>query len=115
MFKSPLQGFDYRSVDDIINEGVDMVYDYNNHMNEGGEFWGTWLYEKSRVYISPDIIEKKVEDITIVHEWLHAYETIILETQFSDSQIDWWAHFHLRKHRTLADYIRGFFPEFEIR
>lgn len=88
-----------------------MVYDRNHYMTEGGEYLGIWHYEKWRVYIYPDIKQKKDEDITIVHEWLHAYETVILETMFTESQIDWWAHFHFRK----AEYIRSFFPDFRTK
>lgn len=115
MSKSPLRGFNYRSIDELLEEGVDMVYDYNHYMTEGGESWGIWHYDKYRVYIYPRIKEKKDEDVTIVHEWLHAYEHITLGKIFRDTQIDWWAYYHLRRDKCIAEYIRSFFPDFRTK
>ena len=115
MPKSPLRRFDHFSVERLINEEVDMVYDRNHYMTKAGRFSGIWHEEKSRIYIYPGITEKKVEDVTIVHEWLHAYEDIILERTFQEAQIEWWAHFHLRRDHMFADYIRSFFPDFKIK
>lgn len=112
---SPLRDFNRRSIDDLVYEGVEMFYDHNHRITEGGEYLGMWVSKKSRVYIYPGIRDKKVEDITIVHEWLHAYEFITLETSFRENQIEWWAHFHLRRDYWIADYIRFFFPDFRDR
>ena len=48
MPKSLLRSFDYFSVERLINEEVEMVYDRNHYMTKGGRFSGIWYEEKSR-------------------------------------------------------------------
>lgn len=108
---SPLRDFNRRSVDDLIEQGITMVYD-RYHTVTKGENWGMWIPWNDKIYISPVIKNTKSEDLTIVHEWIHAYEDRILLKEFREAQVEWWAHYHLRRDEWLAYYIRTFFPEF---
>src|SRR3989344_5602735 len=112
MSKSPLGDFNYSAVNYLIHQDVDMVYDYGHHMTQGGELLGIYHYEKRRVYIYPSIKQKRLEDITILHEWLHAYERVMLDRRFTECQVDWWAFYHHRRDRILVEYIRSLFPHF---
>lgn len=110
---SPLRDFNRRSVDELVEEGVHMVYDFSMIR---GEHWGYWQVEYTFIGINPNLIVtagKSEEDITIIHEWLHAYEDLTLDVRrrFEEAQIDWWAYHHHQRDRLLAEYIRGFFED----
>lgn len=116
MFPSPLRNFNRHSIDELISEGVEMRYDRSLRRKN---YWGLWKFEEYSVRINPYVQKqkgKKIEDMVIVHEWLHAYEDIILDLSkdFRETQIDWWAYFHLRRDKYIAEHIRSFFPEFII-
>lgn len=122
MAKSLLANFRRSSIDQLIEEHlVGMVYDYsligkNNLEGEGG-FWGWWNPAYNLIRISPDCSIKKdkyFENLVILHEWLHAYEDLILEveTRSKEKQIDWWAAHHNKRDLGLATYVRNKFAEF---
>ena len=116
MSSSPLCDFDRRSIEELIGEGVEMKYDHSLSQKKPS---GLWRYDEYLVCINPTIQEMKgeiFEDIVILHEWLHAYEDIILDSykDFRETQIEWWAHAHLRRDRYIAKYARSFFPEFRM-
>ncbi len=82
------------------------------------KIYGQWDPEDFLVKIEPTAHKKPkgpVENVTILHEWLHAYEDLVLDelthNRYRDSQIDWWAHYHNRKNPHLAPYIRAYFLE----
>ena len=114
MSLSPLHGFNRRSVDELVGEGVHMVYDFSMIR---GEDWGYWMIDYFLAGINPNIIitaGRKIEDLVIVHEWLHAYEDIILGVpkRFQETKIEWWAKYHLQRDCRIAEHIRGFHEEF---
>ncbi|MEK6969994.1 MAG: hypothetical protein AABW48_06215 [Nanoarchaeota archaeon] len=122
MARLPLANFRRSSIDQLIEEHlVGMVYDYsligkNNLEGEGG-FWAWWHPAYNLIRISPDCSIKKdkyFENLVIVHEWLHAYEDLILEmpTRFTENQIGWWAAYHNKKDPGLATYVRNKFADF---
>ncbi len=113
MSRSPLSGFNRRSIEELISEGVEMIYHPSLIKKQ---YWGFWNYNEYMVQINPNLInylKEGFEDVVIVHEWLHAYEDIILDTEndFRETQIDWWAYFHLRRDQHIGKYIRSFFSE----
>jgi len=113
MSPSPLRAFNRGSIEELISEGVEMTY---HPPLVKKNLWGLWRYDEYSITINPELIHyqgKAVEDMVIVHEWLHAYEDIILDCKkdFREKQIDWWAYFHLRRDQDIANYIRSFFSE----
>lgn len=121
MARLPLANFCRSSIDQLIEEHlVGMVYDYSligkNNL-EGGGFWGCWNPAYNLIRISPDCSVKKdkyFENLVILHEWLHAYEDLILEmpTRFKENQIDWWANYHHHRDCGLITRIRNKFTDF---
>ena len=110
---SPLRDFNRRSVDDLFEEGVHMVYDF--FMIRGTDL-GYWQFNYNFIGINPNLIitaGKVEEDITIIHEWLHAYEDLILDVprSFKESQVDWWAYHHQQRDSLLAAHIRSYFED----
>ena len=105
MTPSPLRLFDWSSVEYMVNEGVRMMYDPWLE-----KIVGEWDSEHHKVRISRNLPPEE-EDITIVHEWLHAFEDLVLNIDdfFRDSQIEWWARFHYRTNPELVQYIRSFY------
>ena len=99
---SPLRYFNLDSVRRLIDKGVGMFYDHSLRKDDphGEYFRGLNLIGINRR------LKKKEEDHTILHEWLHAYEEIILEDSSSEESIDWWAEFHLNNNPGLVEYIR---------
>ena len=108
-----LRNFGYHSIDVLLEEGVDMQY----HPIE--KCWGLWLPDNLKVQISPKHPSRNDEDVTILHEWLHAYEDLIvyLDDDFDitvgkrspDKVIDDYAYFHHSKDSDLVKYVRSFF------
>lgn len=117
MSLSPLRGFNRRSVDQLLEAGVHMVYDFNMIRSEN---WGYWMLDYRLIGINPNIVVtagKKTEDHVIVHECLHACENLILgvRKRFRESQIDYWAHHHLGRDRFIAEYIRDGYEYFGFK
>lgn len=121
MAKSPLANFRRSSIDQLIEEHlVGMVYDYSligkDGLQEDG-LWGEWNPAYNLIRISPDCSiknDKYFEGLVIIHEWLHAYEDLILEVETisKEKQIDWWANYHYHKDHGLITYIRNKFADF---
>ena len=114
---SLLRKFNRGSIDELITEGVEMEY-HRSLIRK--KYWGLWKYDSYLIQINPKLIHYRgrvFEDVVIIHEWLHAYEDIILdlEKDFRETQIDWWAYFHLRRDPYIGEYARSFFPEFKPR
>lgn len=110
---SPLRGFNRGSINELIYEGIEMIYCPSLIKKN---YWGLWMYDECIIKINPDLIHhhgKAIEDFVIVHELLHSYEDMILNlpTDFRETQIDWWAYYHLRKDKDIANYMRSFFSE----
>lgn len=122
MAKSPLAKFCRSSIDELIEEHlVGMVYDYSligkNGLKREVGLWGRWIPAYNLICISPDCSIKNgkyFESLVIIHEWLHAYEDLILEmpTRFGENQIDWWAAYHSKRDRGLDTYVRNKFIDF---
>ncbi|MEK6899826.1 MAG: hypothetical protein AABX05_01755 [Nanoarchaeota archaeon] len=111
---SPLRKFSRSSIDELIDEDVSMRYYRDSVAIKNKKRLGLWNLNRTLIYINPTIVQqlgKYAEDVTIVHEWLHAYEDLLLDPLqiFREKQIDWWAYFHLRQDALIADYIRSFF------
>jgi len=100
-----LQDFNRHWVDYLVQEGVGMIYDYSMLKDDP---WGEWIPDLNLIGINPftRLKGKRIEDHTITHEWLHAFEYLVLETTHSEKQIDRWAWFHYRRTPDLTDYIR---------
>jgi hypothetical protein len=114
---SPLRDFNRRSVDELLEEGVHMVYDHSMIREER---WGFWQADYFLIGINPNLmatVGRKEENVTIIHEWLHAYEDLILDVsrRFKESQIDWWAYRHLERDSGLAEYIRNSFQDYGFK
>ena len=112
---SPLQAFNRHSVDELVEDGVVMVYDF--YLLAEGINLGMWMPRDHCVRINPIVREKGriIEDITIAHEWLHAYDYMVLDQESSEGQIEWWARSHLRTDPQLSDYIRSFYREYGFK
>ena len=115
MPRSPLRGFNRHSVDQLVEEGVHMVYDHS--LIKKDEYLGLWIFQYNLVSINPTArinYGKLVEDETIIHEFLHGYEDLILNPprDFRESQIEYWARFHRLRDSGLAAYIRKPFKDF---
>ena len=113
MSASPLRGFNRCSIDELIREGIDMVYSPSLIKKN---YWGLWIYDEGIIKINPKLRHhhgKAIEDFVIVHELLHSYEDMVLNlsTDFRETQIDWWAYYHLRRDQDIANYMRSFFSE----
>ncbi len=109
---SPLRLFDYNAIEDLLEDGIAMTYvPYLDRIN----LWGQWDPQKALVRINPQLSRQEgsaMEDVIILHEWLHAYGDLILEvpdTRFRENQIEWWARYHYAQDSYLATYIRSFF------
>lgn len=113
MSHSPLRGFNRRSVDQLVDdEGVIMIYDYS--LLKQSRYLGLWHIDYNLIRIKPEL-ERAVEDQTITHEMLHPYEDLILEQEFSEDQIDWWARFHIQRDPGLPDHIRNHYRAFGFK
>ena len=104
-FPSKLRRFSENTIDDLLENGVEMVYKKNIKAD------GWYSPDTNLIEIKP-AKNRRYEDVTILHEWLHAYEDIILDKRHTEGQIDWWAYYHYRENKDLVDYIRSFFEEF---
>lgn len=115
MPNSLLREFNRRSVDSLVEEGVVMVYDF--YLLAEGSDLGRWMHREYCIRINPILKERgrKEEDITIAHEWLHAYDYMMLDQKSSERQIEWWARFHLRRDPLLSDYIRSFYRAYGFK
>ncbi|MFH1683147.1 MAG: hypothetical protein ABIA37_05105 [Candidatus Woesearchaeota archaeon] len=98
---SKLRDFSTRNIEDLLREGVHMVYQSPIKAD------GYYSPDSGLIEIKPN--PKQYEDVTILHEWLHAYEDRILDLKFREKQIDWWAYYHYKNNKSLVDYIRSFF------
>lgn len=110
---SRLRGFNRDSVNELVEEGVHMIYD--SSLDEQKP-WCIWVPEFDLIRVSPTIKLKgrEFEDQAIVHEWLHAYEDLILDVfkRHKEPKIDKWARRHIKRDRDLPDYIRSFFKDY---
>lgn len=111
MTQSRLARFDIESIDALILNGVHMIYD--NSLIKDEQYMGWWVPEYKLIRINPILRLKKhkdLADLTILHEWLHAYEDIITRAKkrVKEDLIDQWAE-HYRKETDLAQYIRNNF------
>ena len=117
MSPSQLREFNRRSIDHLIEEGIHMVYDH--HLMEENENWGIWEPSYDLIRINPNVEKKgrNFADLVIVHEWLHPFEDLVLERskRFKETQIDWWAAYHLQRDPKIGDYIRSFFLEYGFK
>ena len=106
MESSALRLLDRRFVSSIADR-VRMSYDTAYLARR--RIWGEWCAENSRILIYPR--EQSSEDHIIIHEWLHVLEDVRLKVEkgFRETQIDWWAHYHLRTNPGLVKYIRGIY------
>ena len=80
-----------------------MVYDFSLIKDE---YWGWWVPEYKLIRINPLLKKKKnkeLGDLTILHEWLHAYEDLLTGAKrgVPESLIDQWAE-HYRKETDFA-------------
>ena len=111
---SPLRDFDYNVIEDILEEGLQMVY-HAYLERRSPKLYGLWNPAEALVQINPFLRRqegKELEDVIILHEWLHAYGDLILEVpndRFREEQIHWWAQWHCRQDPYVATYIRSFF------
>jgi len=119
---SYLRGFDTKSINDLLYCDVTMKYTNlrppkGTKEREFPYLCGLYQPETSLISINRKIKKfyprtwKKEEDITILHEWLHAYEHVIVGRNFSENQIEWWAQWYYREQYDLVPYIRSFFNE----
>ena len=102
MESSPLRLLDRRFVSNVADR-VRMEYDqpYLARRNN----WGEWDPRQRQILIYP----QPQEDTIIIHEWLHVLEDLKLERGFRETQINWWAHYHLKTNPGLVKYIRGIY------
>ena len=118
MSPSLLRGFNRRSVNELVDLGVHMVYDHS--LIKKNRYRGLWYPNYNLICINPLVQEnegKQEENRTINHEWLHALGDLLLDPprDFKESQIEYWAKHHLRRDPTLTDYIRSLFPDFGFK
>lgn len=69
--RNELRRFSSKSIEDLINAGLRMVYDKNCKAD------GFYYPDLKMVEIKPN--PKQYENLVILHEWLHAYEDLILK------------------------------------
>lgn len=122
MISSPLRFFNKESIDTLLEKGIDMQY-HPNLLVPGT--WdptilvrcrGSWDSEEIMIKIEKHE-NRDHENITILHEWLHAYEDLIVNAHYQDltqrqkkrsrdGQIEWWAKFHYKNNPEVVEYIR---------
>ena len=105
-----LKNFDYHSIDELVDEH-DLRMKYSSQLEDIG-LWGQWQPDENLVLINPYLESREIEDLVVLHEWLHAYAECILEKDFTEKQIDWGAEWHLRRDLvglSRVDYIRSFY------
>lgn len=96
--------FNYDSIDKLLGMGGDMKYDADlGHL-------GLYMPERRLVLIGT-FQPRQIESETILHEWLHMYDHLILppSVRLNEKIVEKWCK---RKHRDelrLADYIRSYF------
>jgi len=104
-----LRDFNRHWVDYLVGEGVRMFYDYSMLSCDPPS---EWLPDLKLIGINPAtrLEGKRLEDHAINHEWLHAFEYLVMDldlhTRHSEDQINWWAWFYYRNDPSLTDYIR---------
>jgi hypothetical protein len=106
---SPLKLFGYSSIDYLVGEGIQML---RCAKINGEEMEGEWDPNINLIRIDIRLgRNRKKEDLVIIHEWLHAYEDLVLKKspRFREFQIDWWSQFHYKKDPKMGLYIRSFY------
>ena len=111
--KNTMNNFGYHSIDELLEQGVTM--DFRKFKKN----WGIWMPDQLLVSISTTHPSKDAENVTIAHEWLHAYEDLILyphpnfdvtlASRSPDIVIDEYAKWHVKNDPELVEYIRSYF------
>ena len=111
-----LQLFGRRAVDILLEDQIRMVY---RKQKEDG----LWKPDKKKIQIRSELVNKAYENLVILHEWLHAYEDLIIHHGITgdlqlaidkaspEQIIDHYAVWHCRTSPDLVDYIRGNFKD----
>ncbi len=105
-----LKNFSYHSIEELIEEH-DIQMRYSSKLEDLG-LWGQYHPEDNLVLINPYLENREIEDLVVLHEWLHAYADCILEKDFTEKQIDWGAEWHLKQDLvglSKVDYLRSFY------
>jgi|SRR3989338_5180684 len=109
-----MNNLSFESIDDLVNQGVTMKY---SHLQNS---WGLWIPQILQIKISPGHRRRR-ENRLILHEWLHAYEDLILyphpdykvvtASRSPDPVIDKYAIWYQKHHSDLIEYIRELFRQ----
>ncbi len=113
MVRSPLSQFDSDIVSKLIGMGMDMHYVPRRDLRSGNDkIDGLFVFYDRCILIYEQLVNRGwYEDVVICHEWLHAMEFFCVEREFTERQIDWWAHYHTRYQPWLISSIRDYFGD----
>ena len=110
-----MNNFGYHSIDELLEQGVTMEF------KKFKKNWGLWIPDHLLVGISKTHPSRGAENVTIAHEWLHAYEDLILyshpdfevtlASRSPDIVIDEYAKWHVKNDPELVEYIRSYFKD----
>ena len=100
-----MKNFNYDHIEELIDAGIEMRHKRKFKLNST---MGLYLPDRNLILIKQGMTIKN-EGITILHEWLHAYEDKILQHYHTERVVDSFANFYYLNCNDYLDYIKSFY------